>query len=162
MKTLFRTTIGYLLIALATLSSSSAFARNLTIDWHSLYETCVTDWTQYSRKMIEVQEMMTEEFRPLTKSQFTERFLQDDPKVFLVQSTWPEILRGKDDFWKSHKECASLHRDFRASMDSTLATAQVRREALEAFSDCIHDKFTRGQNIQPFDRMLTCYQTQVR
>jgi hypothetical protein len=162
MKTLIQKSIALVLIALASLSSVKAEARDLTIDWNSLYDTCHVDWTQYSRRMIEIQDLLMEEFQPMTKPQFTERFLQDDPKIYLAQATWPELLRGKDDFWKSHKECSTLHREFRALMDSTLSTPQSKREALEAFSDCIHDKFTRGQNIQPFDRMLICYQSQVK
>lgn len=162
MKRLIQNSIAFVLIAVASFASLRAEARDLSIDWNSLYDACHVDWTQYSRKMIEVHDLLSEEFQPMSKQQFTDRFLQDDPKIFLAQATWPELLRGKDDFWKSHKECSTLHREFRALMDSTVSTAQSKREALEAFSDCIHVKFTRGQNIQPFDRMLACYQNQVR
>ncbi len=160
MKKALRYILSSMLSVLVLAGSVSAQARAEEVDWNALFDICTTDWNHYGRRLNELRESLSREIADISEAEYNERFLGDDPKILLMQVTWPESLRGKDKFWRAHVECSDFHREARQALDSNLSSAAAKKEAVEAFSDCVFDRYTRGRRLPPLDRMLRCYDSQ--
>ena len=151
------------LLLAATLCSGLQKANATTqvskADINALVQTCNSDRNQFEASLGRVRDGLRVDVQNMSQIEYDALLDANDSRLILAMSTWPEILKEKDEMWKAYVECADYHTEARAAFNSSDAKRAVKKEAISALSDCLTDRYRKP--VAPIAALRKCYTSQV-
>ena len=154
-------THAFVMMALTcgALNSAQATTQVSKSDINALVQTCNTDPNQFEASLGRIRDGLTLDVQNMSQTEYDEMLDANDSRLILAISTWPEILKEKDEMYKAYGECADYHTEARKALNSVSETRANKKEAILALSDCLMDRYRKP--VAPMTGLLACYKKQA-
>lgn len=155
--------IAVILLAVLSQMVFATSAPPPKVDWNKLSALCEKSWNAYTLEVERIEREAKLWIRDLDPKAVgiyydSESNPQNKTMIFIA-ATWPELLEGKLDGWRSHQDCSVRHI---ALLRHTMRDRSIdKKAAVQSWTDCVLTRYYLKKIIPPLDKLAACYAKQA-